>query len=59
MQVLKEGENNRTVSTLRGGDRPKGAEKEFSDMSVIPRGVWEPWGLYRKAYFRKDSCRKY
>ena len=33
---------------LRGADRPKGAEAEFSDMSVIPKGVWEPWGLYRK-----------
>ena len=44
----RRGEIIRTVSTLRGGDRPKGAEEEFSDMSVIPRGVWEPWGLYRK-----------
>lgn len=44
----RRGEIIRTVSTLRGGDRPKGAEAEFSDMSVIPKGVWEPWGLYRK-----------
>ena len=44
----RRGEIIRTVSTLRGGDRPKGAEEEFSDMSVIPRGVWEPWVLYRK-----------
>ena len=44
----RRGEIIRTVSTLRGGDRPKGAEEEFPDMSVIPRGVWEPWGLYRK-----------
>ena len=44
----RRGEIIRTVSTLRGGDRPKGAEAEFSETSVIPRGLWEPWGLYRK-----------
>ena len=44
----RRGEIIRTVSTLRGGDRPKGAEEEFSDMSVIPKGGWEPWGLFRK-----------
>lgn len=38
----------RTVSTLRGGDRPKGAEIEFTETCVIPKGLWEPWGLYRK-----------
>ena len=49
----RRGEILRTVSTLRGGDRPKGAEKEFSDISVIPRGLWEPWGLYRKPISEK------
>ena len=49
----RRGEIIRTVSTLRGGDRPKGAEQEFSDMSVIPKGVWEPWGLYRKPISEK------
>lgn len=44
----RRGEVIRTVSTLRGGDRPKGAETEFSGVSVIPKGLWEPWGLYRK-----------
>ena len=44
----RRGEIIRTVMTLRGGDRPKGAEAEFPDVSVIPRGLWEPWGLYRK-----------
>lgn len=44
----RRGEIIRTVVTLRGGDRPKGAEEEFPEVSVIPRGVWEPWGLYRK-----------
>lgn len=33
--------------------RPKGAEKEFADMSVIPRGLWEPWGLYREPITEK------
>lgn len=49
----RRGEIIRTVSTLRGGDRPKGAEEEYSDMSVIPKGVWEPWGLYRKPISEK------
>jgi site-specific DNA-methyltransferase (adenine-specific) len=44
----RRGEIIRTVTTLRGGDRPKGAEREFSETSVIPKGAWEPWGLYRK-----------
>jgi len=44
----RRGEIIRKVSTLRGGDRPKGAETEFPDISVIPKGLWEPWGLYRK-----------
>lgn len=38
----------RTVRTLRGGDRPKNAEKEFSDVSSLPRGCYEPWGIFRK-----------
>lgn len=49
----RRGEIIRTVSTLRGGDRPKGAEKEYSCMSVIPKGLWEPWGLYRKPISEK------
>ena len=49
----RRGEIIRTVSTLRGGDRPKGAETEFSDVSVIPKGLWEPWGLYRKPVAEK------
>lgn len=49
----RRGEVVRTVLTLRGGDRPKGAEEEFSEMSVIPRGAWEPWGLYRKPISEK------
>ncbi len=33
---------------FRGGDRPKLAEKEFSDVCVTPRGTYEPWMLFRK-----------
>jgi len=38
----------RLVRTLRGGDRPKNAEKEFSGVSSLPKGCYEPWGLFRK-----------
>lgn len=44
----KRGEIVRLVQTLRGGDRPKNAEKEFPDVSVMPRSQWEPWLLFRK-----------
>src|SRR5438067_11059048 len=42
------GEIIRLVRTLRGGDRPKNAEQEFPDVSSLPRGCYEPWGLFRK-----------
>lgn len=42
------GEIIRLVRTLRGGDRPKNAEKEFPQVSSMPRGCYEPWGLFRK-----------
>lgn len=38
----------RLVQTLRGGDRPKNAEKLFPDVCTMPRGGYEPWGLFRK-----------
>lgn len=38
----------RLVQTLRGGDRPKNAEQEFPDVCTMPRGRYEPWGLFRK-----------
>lgn len=38
----------RQVRTLRGGDRPKNAEQEFPDVCSLPRGCFEPWGLFRK-----------
>ena len=44
----KRGEVIRLVQTLRGGDRPKGAEHEFADVSMMPRSCWEPWGIFRK-----------
>jgi site-specific DNA-methyltransferase (adenine-specific) len=44
----KRGEVIRIVQTLRGGDRPKNAHSEFSEVSVMPRSCWEPWGLFRK-----------
>jgi len=42
------GEIIRLVRTLRGGDRPKNAESEFPHVSSLPRGCYEPWGLFRK-----------
>ncbi len=44
----RRGEIVRLVMTLRGGDRPKNAHREFPDVSVMPRSMWEPWLLYRK-----------
>jgi site-specific DNA-methyltransferase (adenine-specific) len=38
----------RLVRTLRGGDRPKNAETEFPGVSSMPKGCYEPWGLFRK-----------
>jgi len=37
----------RLVQTLRGGDRPKLGEKDFPDVCSLPRGGYEPWGLFR------------
>lgn len=49
----KRGELIRVVKTLRGGDRPKGAEDEFAEVSVMPRSNIEPWGLFRKQISEK------
>lgn len=46
----KRGEVIRLVQTLRGGDRPKGAEAEFDGVSVMARACWEPWGIFRKPF---------
>ena len=44
----KRGHIVRVVQTLRGGDRPKNAHDDFPEVSVLPRGTWEPWLLFRK-----------
>lgn len=44
----KRGEVVRLVRTLRGGDRPKGAERDFAEVSAMPRSSWEPWLVFRK-----------
>jgi site-specific DNA-methyltransferase (adenine-specific) len=41
------GELIRVVRTLRGGDRPKNAHHEFPDVCSMPRGAYEPWGIFR------------
>lgn len=44
----RRGEVARLVQTMRGGDRPKNAEEDYPDVSVMPRSMWEPWVLFRK-----------
>ncbi len=44
----RRGEVIRLTMTMRGGDRPKAAHKEFRAVSVMPRSMWEPWLVYRK-----------
>lgn len=39
----------RLVTTLRGGDRPPGAQKDFPDVCTLPRSRHEPWALFRKS----------
>jgi site-specific DNA-methyltransferase (adenine-specific) len=46
----KRGEVIRLVQTLRGGYKPKGAERDFPEVSVMPRACWEPWGIFRKPF---------
>ena len=38
----------RLTMTMRGGDRPKNAHKEFHDVSVMPRSMFEPWVVLRR-----------
>jgi site-specific DNA-methyltransferase (adenine-specific) len=44
----KRGDVIRLVQTLRGGDRPKNAHREFANVTVMPRSAFEPWALFRK-----------
>jgi DNA modification methylase len=57
----RRGEIIRLVMTMRGGDRPKAAHKEFCDVSVMPRSMWEPWLVYRKPLEGRaqDNLRKW
>ena len=51
----------RLVMTLRGGDRPKNAHEEFSDVTVMPRSMAEPWLLFRNPLEGRvqDNLRKW
>jgi len=51
----------RLVMTMRGGDRPKNAHDEFSDVSVLPRSMWEPWLVFRRPLEGRaqDNLRKW
>lgn len=57
----RRGEIIRLTMTLRGGDRPKAAQDEFPDISVMPRSMWEPWLVYRKPIEGRvqDNLRKW
>lgn len=57
----RRGEIIRLTMTMRGGDRPKAAHKEFSEVSVMPRSMWEPWLVYRKPLEGRvqDNLRKW
>lgn len=57
----RRGEIIRLTMTMRGGDRPKGAHDEFSEVSVLPRSMWEPWLVFRKPLDGRvqDNLRKW
>lgn len=57
----RRGELVRLTMTMRGGDRPKNAEQEFCDVSVMPRSMWEPWLLFRRPLEGRvqDNLRKW
>jgi DNA modification methylase len=57
----RRGEIVRLVMTMRGGDRPKNAHKEFPGVSVMPRSMWEPWLVFRKPLEGRaqDNLRKW
>lgn len=57
----RRGEIVRLTMTMRGGDRPKAAHDEFSEVSVMPRSMWEPWLIYRKPLDGRvqDNLRKW
>lgn len=57
----RRGEIARLTMTMRGGDRPKNAHDEFTDVSVMPRSMWEPWLIFRKPLVGRvqDNLRKW
>jgi DNA modification methylase len=57
----RRGEIVRLTMTMRGGDRPKAAHEEFSEISVMPRSMWEPWVVFRKPIEGRvqDNLRKW
>ena len=57
----RRGELVRLTMTMRGGDRPKNAEREFGDVSVMPRSMWEPWLVFRRPLEGRvqDNLRKW
>ncbi|MGH9820159.1 MAG: DNA-methyltransferase [Pyrinomonadaceae bacterium] len=57
----RRGEIVRLTMTMRGGDRPKAAHKEFSEVSMMPRSAWEPWLVFRKPLEGRaqDNLRKW
>ena len=57
----RRGEIIRLTTTMRGGDRPKGAHEDFPEVSVMPRSNWEPWVLFREPLEGRvqDNLRKW
>ena len=57
----RRGEIIRLTTTMRGGDRPKGAHNIFPEVSVMPRSNWEPWVLFREPIEGRvqDNLRKW
>jgi len=57
----RRGEIIRLTMTMRGGDRPKAAHREFPEVSVMPRSMWEPWVVFRKPIQGtvRDNLRKW
>lgn len=57
----RRGELVRLTMTMRGGDRPKNAEREFGGVSVMPRSMWEPWLVFRRPLEGRvqDNLRKW
>ena len=57
----RRGQIARLVQTMRGGDRPKNAEEEFAQVSVMPRSMHEPWLVFRNPLEGRmqDNLRKW